>query len=135
MTIDAYSRFQIGDVCLYKGKRYTITSMIWVDPFPGVMTWHIERLLDSSEQIEIPRTIDIEWVMKNGIVSKRGDQRYQTYNVCEDELENEDDDPTWQDIDDLRARHVQLEAQIAALQAQLKTKYRRTGIKRRIGDM
>jgi hypothetical protein len=131
---DTYARFQTGDACLYRGQRYTIISPVWINPFPGVMTWHIERLLDSSDQIEVPRTIDLEWIMANGVIQTRDDQRYQAYNVSEDEIENEDDPPTWQDIDDLRERHVKLEAQIAALQTQLKTKFRRTGIKRRIAE-
>lgn len=128
---ETYARFQTGDVCLYQGKRYTIISPIWVDPFPGVMTWHIERLLDSIDQIETPRILTLEWIAENGIIETRDDQRYQSHNVSEDELEDEDDAPTWQDIDDLRARHVRLEAQIAQLQVELKMKFRRTGIKRK----
>lgn len=130
---ETYARFQTGDVCLYQGKRYTITSPVWVDPFPGVFTWHIERLLDSSEAPE-KITVEMrsaEMSALKGLTTKRDDLFYHEVIISEDELEDEDDSPTWQDIDDLRARHVTLEAQIAQLQAELKMKFRRTGIKRK----
>jgi hypothetical protein len=133
---ETYARFQIGDVCLYQGKRYTIVSHVWVTPFPGYVTWRIERLLDSSES---PERLTVEFRSEemaalDGLTTKRNDCFYHEVVVSEGEIENEDDDPTWQDIDNLRARHVQLEMQIEQLQSQLKTKFRRTGIKRRITD-
>lgn len=129
-----YARFQIGDACLYQGKRYMIVAPIWIDPFPGSFTWHIERLIDHDERLEMPTPHTLEWVMENGVIETRGDGRYQVRNISEDALEDEDDNPTWEYVNDLKARYVRLEMQVAELQRLLKTKFRRTGIKRRTGD-
>lgn len=122
MTQSNYARFQIGDVCLYKGHRYTIVCPIWVDPHPGYFTWHIERIMEHSETLEMPHdplTI-LKWIEKNGIIQTRDDVRYQSFNVCEDDLEGEDDPPTWDYVDELRTRNVQLEEA-------LKLRYRSAG--------
>lgn len=118
---DTYARFKIGDACLYQGKRYMITSPVWVDPFPGYFTWQIEHLLDANDPLIDPPIRTLEWVIENGIIDIREGQRYQVRNVGEDELTDVDAPPTWDLVDELRAR-------IQTLETALRTKYRRTGI-------
>lgn len=106
-----FARFNTGDACLYEGKRYTIVSPVWIDPFPGVFTWHIERLLDRNEEAqEFTASLRFEEMKAgNGITTFRPDGRYHEIAVAEDELTRLDDPPTWAMIDELRARIIVLE--------------------------
>lgn len=120
-----YARFQIGDACLYKDKRYTIVSIVWIDPSPGYFTWHIERLLDPSkvEAVEIDPALELAHIIEHGYITQREDGLYQERTVSDDEITRLDDPPTWAYVDELRAR-------IIVLETALKLTYRQAGKKR-----
>jgi hypothetical protein len=128
-----YARFQLGDACLYNKERYMIIGVVWVDPFPGVMTWHIERLLERhdplcqlSNELRGKKTRSLEEVMQHGIIRERDGNFYQEFNISEDELEDIDAPPTWEQVDQLRA-------QIVTLSAALTSRFRRESSVKRKG--
>ncbi len=122
ITVAEYARFKIGDPCLFQGTRYTVISPVWVDPFPGYFTWHIERLLDPSkvESAEIDPLMELDHIIEHGYITQREDGLYQERTVRDDELTRLDEPPTWDEVD-------RLKAQIFILNEALKLKYRQAG--------
>jgi hypothetical protein len=123
--VTGYTRFKIGDPCLYQGLRYTIVSVVWIDPYPGYFTWHIERLLDPSKvtTVEIDASLELDHIIEHGFITVRDGNFYQERTVSDSELSRLDDPPTWYEVD-------RLKAQIFILNEALKLKYRQTGRKK-----